>query len=59
MLNTPIWYDKNGNSKKLDGTLVGNIGEVTNTINVLVATPFALSVLLPPGVWNTIDILVI
>ena len=58
MLNSPIWYDKNGNSKKLDGRLIGNIGEVTNMTNVLVATPFALSVLLPPEVWNTINILV-
>ncbi|MES2636445.1 MAG: adhesin, partial [Pseudomonadota bacterium] len=53
-LNSFIWYDKLGNSKKLDGTLIGKIGDVTNMTNVPLATPFALSVLLPPEVWNAV-----
>lgn len=53
-LNSPIWYDKLGNSKNLDNTLIGNIGDITNMTNVVLATPFALSVILPPEVWNSI-----
>ena len=52
--NKPIWYDNLGNGKNLDGTLIGQIGNATNTTNVLMATPFALSVLLPSEVWNAI-----
>ena len=47
-------YDKLGNGKNLDGSAIGTLGNVTNTTNVALATPFALSVLLPPEVWNTI-----
>lgn len=46
--NSVIWYDRLGNSKKLDGTLIGNVGEFANMANVGFATPFALSALLPP-----------
>jgi filamentous hemagglutinin len=53
-LNSVIWYDELGNGKKLDGTLLGQIGATTNMTNVIVATPFALSVLLPPEVWNAV-----
>lgn len=53
-LNSIIWYDELGNGKKLDGTLMGQIGATTNMTNVLLATPFALSVLLPPEVWNSV-----
>lgn len=51
-LNSLIWYDELGNGKDLDGTLIGTIGKITNMTNVTLATPFALSVLLPPEVWN-------
>lgn len=50
-LNSFIWYDELGNGKKLEG-LTKVIGDVTNATNVPLATPFALSVLLPPEVWN-------
>ncbi len=53
-LNSFIWYDELGNGKKLDGTLIGEIGNATNISNVVLATPFALSVLLPPEVWNAV-----
>ena len=53
-LNSVIWYDNLGNGKNLDRTLLGTVGNVTNSTNVIAATPFALSVLLPPEVWNTI-----
>ncbi len=53
-LNSVIWYDKLGNGKNLDRTALGQIGNITNSTNVVVATPFALSVLLPPEIWNTV-----
>jgi filamentous hemagglutinin len=53
-LNSFIWYDELGNGKKLDGTVIGEIGNATNMSNVVLATPFALSVLLPPEVWNAV-----
>lgn len=53
-LNSIIWYDNLGNGKKLDGTVIGKVGDITNMTNVPVATPFALSVLLPPEVWNAV-----
>lgn len=52
--NSFIWYDELGNGKKLDGSLLGQIGATTNMTNVLLATPFALSVLIPPEVWNAV-----
>lgn len=54
-LNSFIWYDSMGNGRNLDGTLIGQIGNATNTTNVVLATPFALSVLLPPEIWNAIS----
>jgi filamentous hemagglutinin len=51
--NSTIWYDSLGNGKNLGG-LEKFIGEVTNVTNVPLATPFALSVLLPPEVWNAV-----
>lgn len=56
--NSVIWYDKLGNTKNLDKSLVGTFGDVTNITNVGVATPFALSVFLPPEVWNAITTLI-
>jgi filamentous hemagglutinin len=53
-LNSFIWYDALGNGKYLSKTLIGRIGDATNIMNVAIATPFALSVLLPPEVWNAI-----
>lgn len=57
-LNSFIWYDKLGNGKNLDGTVIGKIGDVTNMTNVVLATPFAASVLFPPELWNAIATLV-
>lgn len=54
MLNSFIWYDKLGNGKNLDDEQSGIFGEITNITNIAPATPFAMSVLLPPGVWNAI-----
>jgi filamentous hemagglutinin len=53
-LNSFIWYDELGNGEKLDSTLLGKVGDITNNTNVIIATPFALSVLLPPDVWNSV-----
>ncbi len=54
VLNSPVWYDNLGNGKNLNGTMLGKIGDVANITNVGLATPFAMSVLLPPEVWNMI-----
>lgn len=35
ILNSIIWYDELGNGKNLDKTLIGEIGNVTNSTNVL------------------------
>jgi len=57
MLNGFIWYDSLGNGKSLrDSPVLKNISNVINQTNVVLATPFALSVLLPPEVWNTISV---
>ncbi len=54
-LNSFIWYDELGNAKEIHkGTLLRYIGDTTNMTNVGVATPFALSVLLPPEVWSSV-----
>ena len=53
MLNSFIWYDSLGNSKPLTG-IAKAAGETMNAANVLFATPFAMSVFLPPEVWNLI-----
>ncbi len=54
ILNSPIWYDELGNGKNLNGTALGKVGDVLNITNVGLATPFAIGVLLPPEVWNSI-----
>ena len=54
-LNSAIWYDELGNGKSLDGTGMELIGKAANNANVLFATPFAASVLLPPELWNAIS----
>ncbi|CAG0976103.1 filamentous hemagglutinin [Methylophilaceae bacterium] len=55
MLNSSTWYDAQGNIKAgVEETITGKVGNITNYTNVLLATPFALSVLLPPEVWNAI-----
>lgn len=53
-LNSFIWYDQLGNGKQLDNTLRGHIGEAANKLNVLISTPFAASILLPPEVFSII-----
>jgi len=54
-LNSGTWYDKQGNIKSgVAETTAGKIGNVTNYSNVILATPFAISVLLPPEVWNAL-----
>ena len=57
-LNSIIWYDSLGNGKNLEKTMMGKIGEAENYINVVNATPFALSVLLPSEIWNSIFLLI-
>ncbi|MDO9150843.1 MAG: hypothetical protein Q7U33_05635, partial [Methylotenera sp.] len=57
-LNSVIWYDELGNGKNLDKTVIGKVGEAANYANVLIATPFAYSVLLPPEVWNAVFMLI-
>jgi filamentous hemagglutinin len=52
--NSGIWYDSLGNGKNLDGTAMEKVGKAANNINVLLATPFAASTLLPPEVWSAI-----
>lgn len=54
-LNSVIWYDGVGNGKSLTGTPIGTVGNITNMTNVGVATPFALSVFLPPEMWNALS----
>ncbi|MES2580332.1 MAG: hemagglutinin repeat-containing protein [Pseudomonadota bacterium] len=59
MLNSNIWYDEQGNIKAgVEETITGKVGNITNYTNVLLATPFALSVLLPPEVWSALMVLV-
>lgn len=54
-LNSFIFYDEHGNIKKgVTGTTEGKIGEFLNYTNVAVATPFALSEILPPEIWHAI-----
>lgn len=56
-LNSYIFYDAQGNIKKgVEGTPKGDVGEFLNYTNVIVATPFALSELLPPEIWQAIAI---
>ena len=57
-LNSIIWYDSLGNGKNLEKSMMGKIGEAANYINVVNATPFALSVLLPTEVWNSVFLLI-
>jgi filamentous hemagglutinin len=52
--NSFIWYDRLGNGKEIDNSIIDVTGRVANMINVPLASPFALSVLLPPEVWNAI-----
>jgi hypothetical protein len=54
--NSVIWYDSLGNNKHLTGASMV-IGEAINWGNVLLATPFAIAVGLPPGLWNTLGLL--
>ena len=53
-LNSSTWYGPDGNIRP--GMTEAEIkrGEIMNKANVVLATPFALSVLLPPEVWNAI-----
>ena len=51
-LNSIIWYDELGNGKNLKSSILDQVGNLTNKTNVVLATPFALSVLLPPEIWN-------
>lgn len=54
-LNSGVFYDQQGNIKSGVGkTPAGKIGNITNYSNVILATPFALSVLLPPEAWNAL-----
>jgi filamentous hemagglutinin len=56
-LNSSYWYDKEtGNIKQGMTQEQKDTGELLNIVNVVPATLFALSVLLPPEVWNAISI---
>ncbi|GHC68312.1 hypothetical protein GCM10007320_00560 [Pseudorhodoferax aquiterrae] len=54
MLNSGTWYGLDGNIKPGMTESEKIIGEAKNQLNVLLATPFALSVLLPTEVWTAI-----
>ncbi len=56
MFNSDAWYGPDGNIKPGMTKEQQDAGELMNKLNVLRATPFALSVLLPPEVWNAIVI---
>lgn len=54
-LNSKIWYDAQGNIRSgVEQTFVGRVGDFANYTNVILASPFALSVLLPPEVWSAV-----
>ncbi len=55
MLNSFIWYDSIGNIKAgIDASPLGYIGDIANYTNVLLATPFAFSTLMPPATLDAI-----
>ena len=54
--NSKTWYGPDGNIKPGMTKEEQDIGERQNEFNVLLTTPFALSVLLPPDVWNAISV---
>ena len=55
MLNSAIWYDTSGNIKAgVVGSWLGAIGDVTNYTNVVLATPFAMPVLIPQEMIDAI-----
>lgn len=53
-LNSSAWYGSDGNIRQGLTQEEKDRGEIMNKVNVVLATPFALSVLLPPEVWNAI-----
>jgi filamentous hemagglutinin len=54
--NKFIWYDAQGSIRPgVNGSWLGVVGNLTNYTNVLLATPFALSTLLPPGIWEGVS----
>ena len=55
MMNKWYWYDDLGNIKEELTDMQRYAGEVLNYVNVVPATPFALSTLLPAEVWNAIS----
>ena len=52
-LNSGYWYDSMGNIRTGMSLLERGIGEALNYVNVLVATPFVLSSVAPPGFYAT------
>ena len=56
MLNSKTWYGPDGNIKPGMTTSERKNGELQNSLNVVIATPFGLSVLLPLEVWTAISI---
>lgn len=55
MLNSGIWYDSLGNIKTgVAGSVLGHLGNVANYTNVILASPFALSALIPSGTLQAI-----
>jgi filamentous hemagglutinin len=53
--NSPTWYDDLGNIKRGMSEGLQTIGNVTNYMNVLLATPFALSSMMPPGAYAALQ----
>jgi len=53
-LTIGAWYGPDGNIKPGMTEEQKQRGEIMNKVNVVLATPFALSALLPPEVWNAI-----
>ena len=51
-LNSGMWYDTQGNLRQLSGPAAA-LGEVVNATNVLLAAPFAVAPLVPPGAIET------
>jgi filamentous hemagglutinin len=57
-LNSPWFYDRLGNNRDISGTIIGKLEPVINGGDVALATPFGLSVFLPPEVWNAVHVII-
>ncbi|WP_260293455.1 hemagglutinin repeat-containing protein [Sedimenticola hydrogenitrophicus] len=55
-LNSGTWYGPDGNIKTGLTEEQRKVGELQNKVNVLIATPYALSILLPPELWQALRV---